>query len=294
MLSYIHAFHAGNKADIFKHTCLTAILSSLIQKEKPLTVIDTHAGSGIYRIDDERLVKTGEAKEGIEKLYGTFKSSSVPFTKELTDYLKLESTWMEEGLYAGSPEIEREMLRSQDKLFLIEKHPQALQELSDSIQKSESLCPKDRKDFPMTKILEQDSYTSLKALVPPQIKRGLIMMDPSFEDSSDYTQVTQSLKEAHKKWNTAVIALWYPLITRRKNETAQMLTALQDDAKLSLNPSETLTIEYRFKDPEDFMADDKAHLYGSGMFILNPPWQLKEKMESAIRFLEKIDTVEWI
>ncbi len=220
MLSYIHEYHAGNFADVFKHSLLAGLMENLCKKDKAFTVIDTHAASAIYDLNDQRLLKTGEAANGILKLIES-KDNSYKYSQLLQSYLTIENSFIKTGKYAGSPAIEEAFIRPQDTLFLIEKHPQAIKSLKENAGKK-------------SKIVEGDSWESLKALTPPLVKRGLIFMDPSYEAVSDYAQVTESLTIAMKKWNTATIALWYPLLLRKKNECNQMISTLEDKAKVYL------------------------------------------------------------
>ncbi|MCI5831206.1 MAG: 23S rRNA (adenine(2030)-N(6))-methyltransferase RlmJ [Treponema sp.] len=285
MLSYQHEYHAGNHADILKHICMCSILDSLCKKEKPFTVIDIHAGAGVFDLTDERLLKTGEAKEGIEYL-SSLSLTSCPEAAAL--YLRKELPYLDQKLYAGTPELERLFARKGDCIHLVEKHPQAIESLRRNMELplhvAEGLAKANVKPF----IHEEDSYKAVSALTPPLVKRGLLIADPSYEDAADYNKVTDALKTAHRKWNTAIIALWYPLITRRKNETIQMLTELEDFGKLGTNPCESFKVELVVKDPEELTEEAGPHLYGSGMFIMNPSYMLKEKMEEAAAWLKEI------
>ena len=285
MLSYQHEYHAGNHADVLKHICLCSILDSLCRKEKPFTIIDSHAGAGIFNLNDERLIKTGEAKEGIEYL-ASLSISSCP--EAASSYFLKERPYLEQGLYAGSAELERLFARKGDQIHLVEKHPQALKNLSENMEMPLHVESGLAKSNVYPVIHNDDSYKALSALTPPLIKRGLIVCDPSYEDGDDYRKVTEALKNAHRKWNTAIIALWYPLISRRKNETIQMLTELEDYGKLGTTPCESFKVELVVRDPEEMKEEAGPHLYGSGMFIMNPPYMLKEKMEEAKSWLEEI------
>lgn len=285
MLSYMHSFHAGNFADCAKHIALCTILNSLNKKDKPYTVIDTHSGEGRYKTDDERLLKTGEAKDGILKLFKLYGDVNIPFPEEVRTYMEAELNYLEKNEYAGSAELERYFMRPSDTLFLIDKHPQVQENL-----KANMALPL-RKENNATKaikpnILNKDSYEALKALTPPLVKRGLILCDPSYEDAEDYVKVTKALTLAHQKWNTGIIALWYPLIARRKNETAQMLAALENAAKMGTNPCECFKIELEVKEKEEL--EGESHLYGTGIFIINPPWLLEEQLTKANAFLKKL------
>ena len=285
MLSYQHEYHAGNFADVLKHCCLLEILSSLAQKEKPFTIIDTHAGSSIYSLNDERILKTGEAENGIEKLLQFTRDRQTPLPHSVTLYLEKETPFIQNDNYAGSPELERQFIRENDVLHLVELHPEAYRKLQDNI---DSIKDKNQSIH----IHNSDSFATLNALTPPKIKRGLILCDPSYEDKDDFRKTAAALINAHKKWNTAVIAVWYPLLTRRQNEINQMTAALETAAKTGNNPCSVYKCEMSLYDSDkipDSMTEDKAsHMYGSGMFIINPPWQLDIKMNQTLDFLKSV------
>lgn len=278
MLSYQHEFHAGNHADLLKHTALVFILESLCKKEKPFTIIDTHAGAGIFSLSDERILKTGEAKAGIEKLRNFTAKTSAPVPEIIKTYLEKEEPYLEKGLYAGSAELEAVYARKQDIIHFSELHKEAAEKLQENMKKRNA----------KTIVHVQDSYKTLSSLLPPLVKRGLILCDPSYEDKSDYNQAAEALSNAHKKWNTAIIALWYPLLSRKKNETTQMISALESACKIGVNPCEYLNVQLIVKDEAEMQKEDGAHLYGSGMFIMNPPYLLKENLEEAAKFYTKL------
>ena len=171
MLSYQHEYHAGNFADVLKHCCLLEILSSLAQKEKPFTIIDTHAGSSIYSLNDERILKTLEAENGIKKLFQFTRDRQTPLPHSVSLYLEKESPFIQNDSYAGSPELERQFIRENDVLHLVELHPEAHEKLQLNIknhaEKNQSVH-----------IHKADSFATLNALTPPKIKRGLILCDP--------------------------------------------------------------------------------------------------------------------
>ena len=285
MLSYQHEYHAGNFADVLKHCCLLEILSSLAQKEKPFTIIDSHAGSSIYSLNDERILKTGEAENGIKKLLQFTKDNQTPLPHSVSLYLEKETPFIQNDSYAGSPELERQFIRENDVLHLVELHPEAYRKLQDNI---DSIKDKNQSIH----IHNSDSFATLNALTPPKIKRGLILCDPSYEDKDDFRKTATALINAHKKWNTAVIAVWYPLLTRRQNEINQMTAALETAAKTGNNPCSVYKCEMSLYDSDkipDSMTEDKAsHMYGSGMFIINPPWQLDIKMNQTLDFLKSV------
>ena len=280
--SYQHEYHAGNHADVLKHITISLILESLCKKDKPFTVIDSHCGAGRFNLSDERLLKTREAESGIKRLIQKNINNTA-----IEKYIHLQTPYYSKGLYAGSAELERLFLRKQDALHLIEKHPAVLQSLKENIKLPLETSDGEKKAEGSIFIHEEDSYKALKALTPPLIKRGLVLCAPSYEDAGDYKAVTETLSEVQKKWNTAIIALWYPLITRRKNETSKMLITLEDNAKMSLTPRESFKVELIIKNKDTMTEENKCHLYGSGMFIINPPWQLKENLTECINVLKE-------
>ena len=310
MLSYRHAFHAGNHADILKHSMLVLILKSLQKKDKPYTLIDTHAGAGIYTLDDERAVKTGEAEAGIVRLLrcADEKPESVP--EELLPYLDLCRAYEKNGKYPGSPEIMRNFLRpvggvapaadsrtaassavatakpgaakggakstpspAQDKLILLELHNTEIDVLRINMKRTA--------DSSRIHIHHRDAYEAMSALVPPEPKRGLLLMDPSYEVDSDYINVMESLREAHRRWTSGIICLWYPLLKRRQAETAELKAALADCA--AKTPSSFMTAELVVDDEEN-----EAGLYGSGMAVINPPWHLDDSMKNTLPYLASV------
>lgn len=277
MLSYRHAFHAGNHADILKHICLIGVLESMVKKDKNFTAIDSHAGAGLYALDDEKALKTGENQSGILSLCKNISQLSPEKYAELPELLKKYIDFVKPYLfnnqYPGSPEIIRKFLRSGDKEFLFELHNTEIEILKSNI-----------KDSRVT-ILHQNSFENLKALVPPTIKRGFLLMDPSYEVVSDYENSANSLILAYKKWNVGVLCLWYPLLKHRKSECEMMLSTIKNSIKRYAKDKEVQidNIELLVDSPEKEMG-----LYGSGMLIVNTPWQLKEYLEQTIKVLNNL------
>ncbi len=291
MLSYIHSYHAGNHADILKHLTITLILESLCKKEKPFTVFDTHSGSGIYDLDDSRLLKTGEASNGIEKLISFIKKNKDNDVenqnlKNLLEtgkkYLETAEKYYDEGKYPGSPLIENEMLRAGDEQILSELHPTAFEELD--------FCFYSRKKAHtlkvQPKIHKRDGYEMLKALTPPKIKRGLAVIDPSFEDTSDYLKCSKTISEVHKKWPAGIIALWYPILTRKTFELKSMKEAISENVESAASEPKILDVQLEVKSPEE--TEGLSSMYGSGMFIVNFPYELDKKMEATLPMLSEI------
>ena len=278
MLSYIHAYHAGNHADILKHLTLSLILEHLCKKEKPFTVIDTHAGSGIYALDDSRALKTGEAKSGIEKMINS--SSSVRNLK----FFDIIQKYYEEGLYPGSPLIENMYLRPGDEQILCELHPTAFEELKNCFYNRRKECKASGKNFVEPGLHKRDGYEFLKAVTPPKIKRGLAVIDPSFEDASDFEKCGEVISAVHKKWPAGIIALWYPLVAHRTSEISMMKERIASSVEAS--EPKILDIQMEIKRKEDMTG--LASLYGSGMFIVNFPYQLDEEMKALLPNLSKV------
>ncbi len=283
MLSYIHSFHAGNHADILKHSTISLILDYLCKKEKPFTVIDTHAGSGIYNLNDERLEKTGEARTGIELFLKETEKTQVKIDHSeelnlLEPYLKIVRPLYEKRLYPGSPFIENTFLRKGDVQILSELHPKTIEEL-----KANSKTFKNQ-----VQIHYRNGYELLRAITPPEIKRGICVIDPSFEEKSDYETCGTIIAQIHKKWPVGIIALWYPLVAHRKMEISEMkerISCSSHDLE-----DKILDIELQVKKEEEMTG--LASLYGSGMFIINPPYQLDQNMKKIIPFIKKMLKVE--
>lgn len=270
MLSYRHAFHAGNHADCLKHSLLVQVLQSLQNKEKPYTLIDTHAGAGIYVLDDERAVKTGETANGILHLLEIAKDSSLEMPAELLAYIELCKKYQAQNKYPGSPEIMKNFLRANDKLQLIELHNTEIDILRVNMKKSIH--------DGRIGIHHRDAYAAINALVPPEPKRGILLMDPSYEVDTDYENVIDSLKLCHKKWSSGILCLWYPLLKHRESEISLVKSTLRDMA--ANTPTSFLCAELLVDSPEKEMG-----LYGSGMIVINSPWHLDEKMQKILPFL---------
>ncbi len=292
MLSYEHDFHAGNHGDILKHLCLVKILDTLVKKEKPFTIIESHSGSGIYNLNDERSLKTKEAINGIKKLYKFNENPAIPFTQNLTEYIEIEKPYLERNLYAGSVEIEKMYLRKGDSLHVAEKHPKAIEQLKINCTKPFYKNEGEKEAQAKIHIYEDDGFSTLIKLTPPLIKRGLILCDPSYESENDYKEVAKTLSIVHKKWNTAIIALWYPLLTTKKYALSQMINALENCVKLNKIQSDYINLQLKIADEDSFSNEEgKAHMYGSGMFIINPPYQMKEELSKTIQLTEKLLTI---
>lgn len=277
MLSYQHAFHAGNHADILKHFVLTFVLNSLNKKDKPYTFFDTHSGSGLYDLFDNRILKTGEAEKGIQKLL----SQVSDFPEEMKSYITLVKEYSQKNLYPGSPEIERRFLRTGDNLILSELHPQEIENLRNNMNHPAVASETKAK----LQIHNRNGWEMIKALTPPATKRGAVLIDPSYEETQDYLDAAKYITEINKKWSNGIILLWYPLLVHRESDIKIMLDSIVENAK-KVNPNvETCNLQLCVYSKDE---KDLPRLYGSGMLVINSPWMLKEAGEKIIDFTRSV------
>jgi 23S rRNA (adenine2030-N6)-methyltransferase len=262
MLSYRHAFHAGSHADVLKHFVLVQLLQYLNQKDKPYWFVDTHAGAGMYALDHGYAAQNAEYKSGIAKLWAR---NDLP--APLMEYVALVRGFnADNGLktYPGSPMLASRLLRRDDRLRLFELHP------ADSQHLEENFAGAGRQ----VKMETTDGFAGLKALLPPPPRRGLILIDPPYEEKQDYQRVVKALSEALKRFATGTYAVWYPMLQRQES------MQFADDLK-SLPVQSWLHVGLTVHTP----ALDGFGMHGSGMFIINPPWTLQQTLHSVMPFL---------
>lgn len=277
MLSYQHAFHAGNHADILKHFVLTFVLNSLNKKDKPYTFFDTHSGSGLYDLYDNRILKTGEAEKGIQKLL----SKTSDFPEEMQIYINLVKEYSKKNLYPGSPEIERRLVRAGNCLILSELHPQEIENLRNNMNHP-TVAPETKAKL---QIHNRNGWEMIKALTPPPTKRGAVLIDPSYEETQDYIDAAKYITEVNKKWSNGIIMLWYPLLAHRESDITVMLETILENAR-KVNPNvETCNLQLCVYSKDE---KDLPRLYGSGMLVINSPWMLKESGEKIINFTRNV------
>lgn len=263
MFSYRHAFHAGNHADVLKHVVLLALLRYLHRKDGACWLFDTHAGGGWYDLSAAATRGRGESAGGIGALW-EMDPASLP--EALADYLGQVRDFNPSGRllrYPGSPALLEAAMRPQDRLRLYELHP----------TESELL----RSRFPDTRRVRAeraDGFAALRAVLPPPQRRALVLIDPSYEDKNDYRRVRQTLRDALERFATGVYAIWYPRV--RRHESAHMAGALQQ-----LVGQDWLHVRLDVDAP----PADGFGLYGSGMFIVNPPWNLPASLEPVLPLL---------
>jgi 23S rRNA (adenine2030-N6)-methyltransferase len=273
MFSYRHGFHAGNHADVLKHITLLNCIQLLHKKDTPLMLIDTHAGAGIYNLKNRFAQTSEESSEGILKLakQGTKHSLSEGIRAYLELIANLPHQTKDIEIYPGSPYLLWQSMRSQDKLRLMELHPSDFPDLKSNLESVQLR----RQDI---KVEETNGFLALKAYLPPPSRRGLILIDPSYEDKGDYHQVIQSLQDAFKRFATGVYLVWYPILSRLDaKDFPDRLKKLCLEHQLPW-----LQAELRIKEVTE------SGLSASGMWVINPPWQLKESLEKDLPLLQEI------
>ena len=262
-MNYRHGFHAGNFADVVKHTLLGLLLEALNRKPAPWAYLDTHAGAGAYDLQSEAARRTGEAGGGIGRLW-----AARPKLPAASEQLCRIVSDMNPGLpaaelprvYPGSPLVAAALARPEDKLFLAELHPEEAYLLRGELQGVVGAA-----------VHERDGYEMLKAFTPPKERRGLVLIDPPYEKADEFDTAAAALKTAHARWPTGVYALWYPIKDDsarrrflRKVEQSGMRKVLLTE--LSLSPQ-------------------AEGLYGTGMLIVNPPYKLDEEARQCLAAL---------
>lgn len=268
MFSYRHAFHAGNHADVLKHSVLLHILHYFNKKETPYWIIDTHAGAGIYDLEDAWAEKTAEFKEGIARLWD---NTDLPQDLQIyIDHIRNLNDDQDLVYYPGSPWISLELMRPKDRLHLFELHPTEIEVLSDNIEQQ------GREIARQVTIFEKDGFSGLKSQLPPVPRRGVILIDPSYEDKADYRHTLMAIKDGLKRFATGCYAVWYPLVNRK--EVHDMIKQLE-----KLPDTQWLNASLAVKKP----AADGYGLHGSGMFIINPPYTLHAALEKSLPYLAK-------
>ncbi len=262
MLSYRHAFHAGNHADVLKHYVFSLVLDYMNQKDKSYWVVDTHAGAGMYGLTSEFAQKNSEFETGIARL---FDAEGLPGSLE--NFIKVIKNYNENNslnFYPGSPKIAEVFLREDDKLRLFELHP------SDCKLLIENFKGKTRQ----SKIMQQDGFAGIKACLPPPTKRGLVLIDPPYELKDDYQRVVDCIKDSLSRFATGSYLIWYPLLQRP--EPLAMVEALK-----KLQPDNWLDVSLSIEAPNP----DGFGMFGSGMLIINPPWTLPKLLAESMPVL---------
>lgn len=268
MFSYRHAFHAGNHADVLKHSILVGVLDYYNQKDNPWWLIDTHAGAGLYDLRSDWAMQKGECIDGLDRLLNTEQHPALiqRYLEEVQHFNPDEHA----NFYPGSPWLALRALRSRDRLRLFELHPSEIDVLNQNLKEEGALAGR------QTQAFHKDGFDGLKALLPPPTRRGMVIIDPSYEDKNDYKRTLQALQDGIKRFATGCYMVWYPLVQRR--EVHDMARALERLATPWVHA--TLTV----RKP----AEDGFGLYGSGMFIVNPPWTLHGELKQTLPWLKQV------
>ncbi len=255
MLSYRHSFHAGNFADVLKHIVLVEILTHLTLKETPFEYIDTHAGAGLYHLKSSNAQKLQEHTNGIGKL----NARDFP---EIGAYFAAVQSFnqaAELNYYPGSPMLANVFLRSQDRAWLFELHPQDYQ-----------LLHKTMTDGRRVRVRCENGFDGLKAVLPPTSGRGLVLIDPSYEVKTDYDEVIDRTIAAHKKFSRGIYAIWYPVVNRLTIQNMERRLV-----KSGINNIQRFEL--------GLAADTTARgMTSAGIFVINPPWTLFDKMATLL------------
>jgi len=260
MLSYRHAFHAGNFADVLKHWVLVECLEYLKKKEKPFAYIDTHAGPGLYALNSDFAQKTVEYQSGIARIWN---DANLP--EALLPYRDLIRSFNEDGqlrYYPGSPAIAQALLRESDCLLLSELHSTEHAALTQNFAR-------DRR----AEIWKQDGFVRSLKLLPPPSRRGFILIDPSYELKEDYERVVEFFIAAHRKFAQGIYALWYPVIDRRRIDTIE--------AELKQSGIRNIALFELGIAPDS----EERGMTSSGMIVINQPWTLKQRIDGGIGYL---------
>jgi 23S rRNA (adenine2030-N6)-methyltransferase len=259
-MNYRHAYHAGNFADVMKHATLALAIAALKRKETPFFALDTHAGIGAYDLEAPQADKTGEYLNGIARVLDAPDPPA-----ELEPYLAVVRSWNAGGAlrrYPGSPELVRGLMRPQDRMALVELHPEDVETLRARFHGDRRVG-----------VHHLDGYTAAKGLLPPAERRGLVLMDPPFEVKNEFERLLAALRRARKLWPTGLYMVWYPIKGREAVDS--FLQAIADQGG-----PEALTVELLLRP-----AVDPFKLNGSGLLIINPPWQLRENLERILPWL---------
>jgi 23S rRNA (adenine2030-N6)-methyltransferase len=258
MLSYQHAYHAGNLADVHKHAALAWTLDYLTRKPKPLSYIETHAGRGLYDLTSAEATKTGEAAQGIALVDGWF-GPDHPYSRALSQIRADHGP----QAYPGSPLIAQKLLRPDDRLHLAELHPQEHDALRPALRARN------------TSIYRQDGFDLAQSSCPPEPRRGMLLVDPSWEVKTDYVTVPRTFVKIARKWNVGSLMLWYPLLADGLH--VPMLRELEQAFP------EGLRHEVRFPP-----ARKQHRMIGSGLFFVSPPWGLKDMLASLTKRFNRL------
>ncbi|MEW5757609.1 MAG: 23S rRNA (adenine(2030)-N(6))-methyltransferase RlmJ [Pseudomonadota bacterium] len=263
MLSYRHSFHAGNFADVHKHLALSLIIQALCRKDAPFFYLDTHSGAGLYDLRGDAAQKTGEYHDGIERLW---RSASAPsLLRPYLDAVIMANAGDVSGAlryYPGSPWLARHWLRAQDRMVLCELHGSEYPLLKQLFQGDRQAA-----------VHHQDGYQGLKAFLPPKERRGAVLIDPAYELKDEFARVAEALIQAHQRWESGIYAVWYPILGHKP------ITGFYERIRAS-GIRKVLRTEFNVEEPAATPG-----MTGSGLLIVNPPWQLDEQLREGLAWV---------
>jgi len=266
-MNYRHAFHAGNQADVMKHAVLAYLLDRLGGKPTPFFVLDTHAGIGRYDLEDQSALRTGEAMRGIRRLLAASPSLPPAAAPYLAQLSAANAGLRQDGTirtYPGSPALARGLMRPGDRLVLAELHGEDVETLRSNFRNDDQVA-----------VHHVDGWLALKAHLPPKERRGLVIIDPPFEAPDEYERMIAALALAHRRWSTGIFLLWYPIKDRASVWNFHQM--LEDTGIPKI-----LTAELSWA--EDDRSD---RLNGSGLIIVNPPWQTDQALNQLLPALHR-------
>ena len=269
-MNYRHAFHAGGFADVIKHIVLVRILIYLQDKPAAFRVIDTHGGAGLYDLTSDEAHRSGEWLTGIARIMqARFSDATLALLKPYLDIVRAFNTGPELAAYPGSPLMARALLRPQDRLTICEIEPRARAHLIDALRRDAQ-----------ARVVDLDGWTALPAFVPPNERRGLVLIDPPFEASDEFERMAEGFAKAFAKWPTGTYVLWYPAKSRRAtDELADSVTR----AVASARPAgKGLRLEFSIA-PQT----TESALTSTGLLIVNPPWTLAAELKAILAELTK-------
>ena len=269
-MNYRHAFHAGGFADVIKHIVLVRILSYLQDKPAAFRVIDTHAGAGVYDLAGDEARRGGEWLTGIARvMQARFSETTLPLVAPYLDIVRAFNSPRELKAYPGSPLIARALLRPQDRLTACEIEPKARKRLIDALRRDTQ-----------ARVVDLDGWVALPAFVPPNERRGLVLIDPPFEAKDEFERMAAGFEEAFTKWPTGSYLLWYPVKSRRATDSLARHVAELVGA--GAPPGKCLRLEFS-------VAPQTAEtgLTSAGVLIVNPPWTLAAELKAILLELEK-------
>jgi 23S rRNA (adenine2030-N6)-methyltransferase len=269
-MNYRHAFHAGGFADVIKHIVLVRILLHLQEKPAPFRVIDTHAGAGLYELTSDEARRGGEWLTGIARLMqARFSEATATLVKPYLDVIRAFNPERDLKAYPGSPLIVRALLRPQDRLTACEIEPKARNRLVDGLRRDTQ-----------ARVVDLDGWVALPAFVPPKERRGLVLIDPSYEHKDEFERLAEGFTQAFVKWPTGSYLLWYPVKSRRAAD--KLAQHVAEAVGAGPSPGKCLRLEFSVAPQAAGAA-----LASAGLLIVNPPWTLLGELKSILPELQK-------